>query len=74
MMVCLTKRTLITRGESVSTPLNVEQGLDVRDAFVKVVNFKHKHKISLKLKPEKKIDVRCHASPQGEHFPKKKKN
>lgn len=38
MMVCLTKRTLITRGESVSTPLSVEQGLDVRDAFVKVLN------------------------------------
>lgn len=37
-MVCLTKRTLITRGESVSTPLSVEQGLDVRDAFVKVLN------------------------------------
>lgn len=53
MMVCLTKRTLITRGESVSTPLNVEQGLDVRDAFVKVVNFKHKRKFALKLKPEK---------------------
>lgn len=41
VMVCLTKRTLITRGESVSTPLNVEQGLDVRDAFVKVMNSKH---------------------------------
>lgn len=36
MMVCLTTRTLITRGESVVTPLSVEQGLDVRDAFVKV--------------------------------------
>lgn len=35
-MVCLTTRTLITRGESVTTPLSVEQGLDVRDAFVKV--------------------------------------
>uniref|UniRef100_A0AAQ5YT46 Myosin VIIAb n=1 Tax=Amphiprion ocellaris TaxID=80972 RepID=A0AAQ5YT46_AMPOC len=35
VMVCLTTRTLITRGESVATPLNVEQGLDVRDAFVK---------------------------------------
>ncbi|MEQ2233212.1 Unconventional myosin-VIIa, partial [Ilyodon furcidens] len=34
-MVCLTTRTLITRGESVTTPLSVEQGLDVRDAFVK---------------------------------------
>ncbi|KAF7647830.1 hypothetical protein LDENG_00165850 [Lucifuga dentata] len=34
-MVCLTTRTLITRGESVSTPLSVQQGLDVRDAFVK---------------------------------------
>ncbi|XP_073791411.1 unconventional myosin-VIIa isoform X6 [Danio rerio] len=34
-MMCLTTRTLITRGESVSTPLSVEQGLDVRDAFVK---------------------------------------
>ncbi|KAM8835793.1 unconventional myosin-VIIa isoform 1-T1 [Synchiropus picturatus] len=32
---CLTTRTLITRGESVVTPLSVEQGLDVRDAFVK---------------------------------------
>ncbi|RXN27013.1 unconventional myosin-VIIa-like isoform X2 [Labeo rohita] len=35
VMICLTTRTLITRGESVSTPLSVEQGLDVRDAFVK---------------------------------------
>lgn len=39
VMVCLTTRTLITRGESVATPLSVEQGLDVRDAFVKVMNF-----------------------------------
>uniref|UniRef100_A0A8C4EBQ7 Myosin VIIAa n=1 Tax=Dicentrarchus labrax TaxID=13489 RepID=A0A8C4EBQ7_DICLA len=29
-------RTLITRGETVSTPLSKEQALDVRDAFVKV--------------------------------------
>ncbi|XP_072303122.1 unconventional myosin-VIIa-like [Eucyclogobius newberryi] len=35
VMVCLTSRTLITRGESVCTPLNVGQGQDVRDAFVK---------------------------------------
>ncbi|XP_029107068.1 unconventional myosin-VIIa-like [Scleropages formosus] len=35
VMSCLTSRTLITRGETVSTPLSVEQGLDVRDAFVK---------------------------------------
>ncbi|CAL8268110.1 unnamed protein product [Merluccius merluccius] len=35
VMVCLTTRTLITRGESVATPLNVDQGLDVRNAFVK---------------------------------------
>ncbi|TMS14150.1 Unconventional myosin-VIIa, partial [Larimichthys crocea] len=35
VMVCLTTRTLITRGESVTTPLSVDQGLDVRDAFVK---------------------------------------
>uniref|UniRef100_A0AAY5KPM6 Myosin VIIAb n=1 Tax=Esox lucius TaxID=8010 RepID=A0AAY5KPM6_ESOLU len=35
VMSCLTTRTLITRGESVSTPLSIEQGLDVRDAFVK---------------------------------------
>lgn len=39
VMVCLTTRTLITRGESVATPLSVEQGLDVRDAFVKVWTF-----------------------------------
>ncbi|XP_037696718.1 unconventional myosin-VIIa isoform X5 [Choloepus didactylus] len=32
---CLTSRTLITRGETVSTPLSREQALDVRDAFVK---------------------------------------
>nr|XP_057935533.1 myosin VIIAa isoform X2 [Doryrhamphus excisus] len=32
---CLTSRTLITRGETVSTPLSMEQALDVRDAFVK---------------------------------------
>ncbi|XP_072308569.1 unconventional myosin-VIIa-like isoform X2 [Eucyclogobius newberryi] len=32
---CLTSRTLITRGETVSTPLNMDQALDVRDAFVK---------------------------------------
>lgn len=50
VMVCLTKRTLITRGESVSTPLSVEQGLDVRDAFVKVLNFSSLSK----LKPEKR--------------------
>ncbi|TRZ04518.1 hypothetical protein DNTS_007824, partial [Danionella cerebrum] len=35
VMTCLTSRTLITRGESVSTPLSMDQGLDVRDAFVK---------------------------------------
>ncbi|KAM8903819.1 myosin VIIAa isoform 3-T3 [Spinachia spinachia] len=35
LMNCLTSRTLITRGETVSTPLNIEQALDVRDAFVK---------------------------------------
>ncbi|KAJ8386623.1 hypothetical protein AAFF_G00168550 [Aldrovandia affinis] len=35
VMNCLTTRTLITRGESVSTPLSMEQALDVRDAFVK---------------------------------------
>ncbi|XP_072432946.1 myosin VIIAa isoform X3 [Chiloscyllium punctatum] len=32
---CLTSRTIITRGETVSTPLNMDQALDVRDAFVK---------------------------------------
>ena len=36
LMNCLTSRTLITRGETVSTPLSMEQALDVRDAFVKV--------------------------------------
>ncbi|XP_070346692.1 unconventional myosin-VIIa isoform X3 [Equus asinus] len=35
LMTCLTSRTLITRGETVSTPLSKEQALDVRDAFVK---------------------------------------
>ncbi|XP_053505469.1 unconventional myosin-VIIa [Ictalurus furcatus] len=35
VMTCLTTRTLITRGESVCTPLSVDQGFDVRDAFVK---------------------------------------
>ncbi|XP_051004943.1 unconventional myosin-VIIa [Acomys russatus] len=35
LMSCLTSRTLITRGETVSTPLSREQALDVRDAFVK---------------------------------------
>ncbi|XP_051536832.1 unconventional myosin-VIIa-like [Myxocyprinus asiaticus] len=35
VMTCLTTRTLITKGESVSTPLSMDQGLDVRDAFVK---------------------------------------
>ncbi|NXW47821.1 MYO7A protein, partial [Nyctiprogne leucopyga] len=35
VMNCLTSRTIITRGETVSTPLSMEQGLDVRDAFVK---------------------------------------
>ncbi|KAK7926039.1 hypothetical protein WMY93_008349 [Mugilogobius chulae] len=35
VMVCLTTRTLITRGESVCTPLNMARALDVRDAFVK---------------------------------------
>ncbi|XFG07481.1 hypothetical protein AB1E19_011105 [Capra hircus] len=35
LMNCLTSRTLITRGETVSTPLSKEQALDVRDAFVK---------------------------------------
>lgn len=49
VMVCLTKRTLITRGESVSTPLNVEQGVDVRDAFVKVMNPTNTLKRSLEL-------------------------
>ncbi|KAK1336142.1 hypothetical protein QTO34_003944 [Cnephaeus nilssonii] len=37
LMNCLTSRTLITRGETVSTPLSREQALDVRDAFVKDV-------------------------------------
>uniref|UniRef100_A0A8C4QH98 Myosin VIIAb n=1 Tax=Eptatretus burgeri TaxID=7764 RepID=A0A8C4QH98_EPTBU len=32
---CLSSRTLIARGETVTTPLNREQALDVRDAFVK---------------------------------------
>lgn len=36
LMNCLTSHTLITRGETVSTPLSKEQALDVRDAFVKV--------------------------------------
>ncbi|XP_077387012.1 unconventional myosin-VIIa-like isoform X6 [Festucalex cinctus] len=35
LMNCLTSRTLITRGETVSTPLSMEQAVDVRDAFVK---------------------------------------
>ncbi|XP_041880139.1 unconventional myosin-VIIa isoform X3 [Corvus kubaryi] len=35
VMNCLTSRTIITRGETVSTPLSMEQALDVRDAFVK---------------------------------------
>ncbi|XP_063162023.1 unconventional myosin-VIIa isoform X2 [Candoia aspera] len=35
LMNCLTSRTIITRGETVSTPLSLEQALDVRDAFVK---------------------------------------
>ncbi|XP_061103707.1 unconventional myosin-VIIa-like isoform X1 [Conger conger] len=35
VMNCLTTRTLFTRGESVSTPLSMDQALDVRDAFVK---------------------------------------
>ncbi|TTI30672.1 Unconventional myosin-VIIa [Bagarius yarrelli] len=36
LMNCLTSRTIITRGETVSTPLSMEQALDVRDAFVKI--------------------------------------
>lgn len=44
VMVCLTTRTLITRGESVVTPLSVAQGLDVRDAFVKVLDFERKYR------------------------------
>ncbi|XP_076846901.1 myosin VIIAa isoform X1 [Brachyhypopomus gauderio] len=35
LMNCLTSRTIITRGETVSTPLSIDQALDVRDAFVK---------------------------------------
>ncbi|XP_035241291.1 myosin VIIAa isoform X2 [Anguilla anguilla] len=35
LMNCLTSRTIITRGETVSTPLSMEQALDVRDAFMK---------------------------------------
>ncbi|XP_008842433.1 unconventional myosin-VIIa [Nannospalax galili] len=35
LMSCLTSRTLITRGETVSTLLSRDQALDVRDAFVK---------------------------------------
>ncbi|MBN3313878.1 MYO7A protein, partial [Atractosteus spatula] len=35
VMNCLTSRTLITRGETVSTPLSIMQAIDVRDAFVK---------------------------------------
>ncbi|XP_051512450.1 unconventional myosin-VIIa isoform X1 [Myxocyprinus asiaticus] len=37
LMNCLTSRTIITRGETVSTPLSMEQALDVRDAFVKAI-------------------------------------
>uniref|UniRef100_A0A8C6XBM7 Myosin VIIA n=1 Tax=Naja naja TaxID=35670 RepID=A0A8C6XBM7_NAJNA len=35
LMNCLTSRTIITRGETVSTPLSMEQAIDVRDAFLK---------------------------------------
>uniref|UniRef100_A0A3B3UTZ6 Myosin VIIAa n=1 Tax=Poecilia latipinna TaxID=48699 RepID=A0A3B3UTZ6_9TELE len=50
LMNCLTSRTLITRGETVSTPLSMDQALDVRVAFVKgtdttmlnKLNFQHK--------------------------------
>lgn len=56
-MVCLTTRTLITRGESVTTPLSVEQGLDVRDAFVKVLTVHHKYRNllheTINMEPEK---------------------
>ncbi|XP_055004260.1 unconventional myosin-VIIa-like [Boleophthalmus pectinirostris] len=46
VMLCLTTRTLITRGESVCTPLNVAQGLDVRDAFVKGSDVTMLHKLN----------------------------
>lgn len=36
LMNCLTSCTLITRGETVSTPLSREQVLDVWVAFIKV--------------------------------------
>ena len=32
----LTQRTLSTRGESVTSPMNFEQANDVRDAYIKV--------------------------------------
>lgn len=46
LMNCLTSRTLITRGETVSTPLSREQALDVRDAFVKVSHLWSGHWLS----------------------------
>ncbi|CAF92932.1 unnamed protein product, partial [Tetraodon nigroviridis] len=43
LMNCLTSRTLITRGETVSTPLSMDQALDVRDAFVKPMSSQPKY-------------------------------
>lgn len=50
LMNCLTSRTLITRGETVSTPLSREQALDVRDAFVKVGRLWSGHWLSLPIR------------------------
>lgn len=36
---CLTKHSIIIRGEFVIRPLNITQAADRRDAFVKVVSF-----------------------------------
>jgi len=36
----LTQRTLVTGGERVTSPMNLEQANDVKDAFIKVVTFR----------------------------------
>lgn len=64
VMNCLTSRTIITRGETVSTPLSMEQALDVRDAFVKVSLRAFSSAVVDKLKKSAAFETRASAAQE----------
>lgn len=66
-MNCLTSRTIITRGETVSTPLSMEQALDVRDAFVKVSLRAFSSAVADKLKKSAAFETRA-STAQEKHL------